>query len=144
MALSCFVIDCENEVIQQCGTNTHNLSQHVIHMQMDTVFVIMLLVKVLLLGCVCAVPLHGQRPGQVDPLTLNQADHQCWESSSALLLEMRSPRIANTVPAFWDLMVFLKSSDNRKHGALFWDLAKVFWDIYMDCVLSRSHGLGRR
>ncbi|KAM6934178.1 protein FAM237A-like [Xenentodon cancila] len=92
----------------------------------------------------CALTLQGQKPGQVDPLTVPRADPQCWDSSSALLLEMRSPRIADTVPAFWDLMETLKSSDNGKHTALFWDLARVFWDIYLDCVLSRSHGLGRR
>ncbi|KAJ3591828.1 hypothetical protein NHX12_006960 [Muraenolepis orangiensis] len=103
------------------------------------------LAKALLLGCICAVPLRGlQKPGRVDPLSSYRADPQCWDSSSARLLEMRSPRIADTVPAFWDLMVFLKASDNRKHGALFWDLAHVFWDLYGDCVLARSHGLGRR
>ncbi|KAM3607849.1 uncharacterized protein V6R79_015171 [Siganus canaliculatus] len=99
---------------------------------------------VLMLSCACAVPLQGQRQGHVDPLTAERANPQCWDSSSALLLEMRSPRIADTVPAFWDLMVFLRSSDNSKHTALFWDLARVFWDLYLDCVLSRSHGLGRR
>uniref|UniRef100_A0A8C6PG49 Family with sequence similarity 237 member A n=1 Tax=Nothobranchius furzeri TaxID=105023 RepID=A0A8C6PG49_NOTFU len=98
----------------------------------------------LLLTCMCAVPLRGQKPDQVDPLTVHRADPQCWDSSSALLLEMRSPRIADTVPAFWDLMVTLKSSENGKHAALYWDLARIFWDIYLDCVLSRSHGLGRR
>ncbi|XP_047457373.1 protein FAM237A-like [Mugil cephalus] len=97
---------------------------------------------VFVLSCMCAV--QGQKPGQVDPLTAHRANPQCWDSSSALLLEMRSPRIADTVPAFWDLMETLRSSDNSKHTALFWDLAQVFWDIYLDCVLSRSHGLGRR
>ncbi|KAM8749971.1 protein FAM237A-like [Acanthopagrus schlegelii] len=101
---------------------------------------------VFMLGCVCAVPLQGQKLGQavVDPLTVPRANPQCWDSSSALLLEMRSPRIADTVPAFWDLMVFLRSSDDNRHTALFWDLARVFWDLYLDCVVSRSHGLGRR
>ncbi|XP_035459835.2 protein FAM237A-like [Scophthalmus maximus] len=103
-----------------------------------------LLGAVCVLSCLCAVPLRGQGPGQVDPLTANRSNPQCWDSSSALLLEMRSPRIADTVPAFWDLMVFLRSSDNGRHTALFWDLARVFWGIYVDCVLSRSHGLGRR
>uniref|UniRef100_A0A8D0CVE3 Family with sequence similarity 237 member A n=1 Tax=Sander lucioperca TaxID=283035 RepID=A0A8D0CVE3_SANLU len=95
------------------------------------------------LSCMCAVPLQGQKPAHVDPLTAHRSNPQCWDSSSALLLEMRSPRIADTVPAFWDLMVFLRSSDNSKHKALFWDLARVFWDLYLDCVLSRSHGMGR-
>ncbi|XP_028447961.1 protein FAM237A [Perca flavescens] len=99
---------------------------------------------VFVLSCMCAVPLQGQKPAHVDPLTAHRSNPQCWDSSSALLLEMRSPRIADTVPAFWDLMLFLRSSDNGKHTALFWDLARVFWDLYLDCVLSRSHGMGRR
>ncbi|CAG5865626.1 protein FAM237A-like [Menidia menidia] len=99
---------------------------------------------VFVLTSLCAVPLQGQRPGQVDPLAVQQADPQCWDASSARLLEMRAPRLADTVPAFWDLMESLRSSDNGKHTALFWDLARVFWDMYLDCVLSRSHGLGRR
>ncbi|KAI5621098.1 hypothetical protein C0J50_19033 [Silurus asotus] len=99
---------------------------------------------VFLLGLVHALSSQGQSLGHVDPLTLSRADPRCWESASALLLEMRTPRIAHTVPEFWDLMVFLKSSDNRKHSALFWDLAQVFWDLYVDCMRSRNHGLGRR
>ncbi|XP_056145797.1 protein FAM237A-like [Lampris incognitus] len=114
---------------------------------MDAMFLNTLLARVLLLSWMwMAVPGQGQgqRPAPVDPLTASRADPQCWDSSSALLLEMRSPRIADAVPAFWDMMVFLKSSANRRHTMLFWDLARVFWDIYMDCVMSRTHGLGRR
>ncbi|KAL6068991.1 hypothetical protein STEG23_032107, partial [Scotinomys teguina] len=81
---------------------------------------------------------------QTDLLALDQADPQCWESSSMLLLEMQKPRVSNTVSGFWDFMIYLKSSENLKHGALFWDLAQLFWDIYVDCVVSRNHGLGRR
>uniref|UniRef100_A0A3Q1CAW0 Family with sequence similarity 237 member A n=1 Tax=Amphiprion ocellaris TaxID=80972 RepID=A0A3Q1CAW0_AMPOC len=99
---------------------------------------------VFVLSSICAVLLQGQKPGQVDPLTVPRANPQCWDSSSALLLEMRSPRIADTVPAFWEMMETLRSSDNDKHTTLFWDLARVFWNMYLDCVLSRSHGLGRR
>ncbi|KAJ8338522.1 hypothetical protein SKAU_G00374880 [Synaphobranchus kaupii] len=113
-------------------------------LQMESSWLNVCLARVLLLGCVCVVPLQSQSPGQVDPLALNRVNLQCWESSSALLLELRTPRIADNVPAFWDLMIFLKSSDNLKHSALFWDLAQLFWDIYVDCVLARTHGLGRR
>lgn len=81
---------------------------------------------------------------QIDPLGVGQADPQCWASSLAILLEMRNPHVSDSVSGFWNFMVFLKSSANLKHGALFWDLAQLFWDIYVDCVLSRTHGLGKR
>lgn len=98
--------------------------------------------SLLIVGMCCAPPFFCH--SQTDLLALHQADPQCWESSSVLLLEMRKPRISNTVSGFWDFMMYLKSSENLKHGALFWDLAQLFWDIYVDCVLSRNHGLGRR
>ncbi|XP_016052345.1 PREDICTED: uncharacterized protein LOC107524797 [Miniopterus natalensis] len=98
--------------------------------------------SLLIVGMCCVPPFFCH--SQADLLALNQADPQCWESSSVLLLEMRKPRISNSVSGFWDFMIYLKSSENLKHGALFWDLAQLFWDIYVDCILSRNHGLGRR
>ncbi|XP_062861454.1 protein FAM237A-like [Trichomycterus rosablanca] len=111
---------------------------------MDDVGLRTRLLLLLLLALMCACPLQGLSSGHVDPLTLSRVDAHCWERATALLLELRTPRIAHTVSSFWDLMVFLKSSDNRKHSALFWDLAQVFWDLYVECVQSRNHGLGRR
>uniref|UniRef100_A0A8C8SZZ6 Family with sequence similarity 237 member A n=1 Tax=Pelusios castaneus TaxID=367368 RepID=A0A8C8SZZ6_9SAUR len=101
-----------------------------------------LICSLLIMGMFCVTPFFCQ--SQNDPLSLGRADPQCWESSSVALLEMRKPRISDSVSGFWDFMIFLKSSENLKHGALFWDLAQLFWDIYVDCVLSRTHGLGRR
>ncbi|XP_008054337.1 protein FAM237A [Carlito syrichta] len=99
-----------------------------------------LVCSLLLVGMCCVSPFFCL--GQTELLALSHADPQCWESSSVLLLEMRKPRISNTVSGFWDFMIYLKSSENLKHGALFWD--QLFGDIYVDCVLSRNHGLGRR
>ncbi|XP_048339892.1 protein FAM237A [Sphaerodactylus townsendi] len=95
-----------------------------------------------MMGVLCVMPFFCH--SQLDPLALGRADPQCWESSSLTLLEMRKPPISDSVGGFWDFMLFLKSSDNLKHGVLFWDLAQLFWDIYVECVLSRTHGLGKR
>ncbi|KAM4027107.1 protein FAM237B isoform 2-T2 [Anomaloglossus baeobatrachus] len=68
---------------------------------------------------------------------------ECWEGASRQL-EMKKLRMADTIMGLWDFMIYLKVSDNPKHKALFDGLAQDFWDIYVDCVLSRSHGVGRR
>uniref|UniRef100_A0A8B9PX27 Family with sequence similarity 237 member B n=1 Tax=Apteryx owenii TaxID=8824 RepID=A0A8B9PX27_APTOW len=78
------------------------------------------------------------------PTSLGQIDHQCWEVSSHGLVEMKKLKVADTVIALWDFMMFLKESPKPKHNELFNDLAQNFWDMYVDCVLSRSHGMGRR
>ncbi|NXH17134.1 F237A protein, partial [Bucco capensis] len=78
------------------------------------------------------------------PGSLGQIDHQCWEVSSQGLVEMKKLKVADTVMDLWDFMMFLKESPKPKHNELFNDLAQNFWDMYVDCVLSRSHGMGRR
>uniref|UniRef100_A0A8D0EJ66 Family with sequence similarity 237 member B n=1 Tax=Strix occidentalis caurina TaxID=311401 RepID=A0A8D0EJ66_STROC len=78
------------------------------------------------------------------PASLGQIDHQCWEVSSHGLVEMKKLKVADTVIGLWDFMMFLKESPKPKHNELFNDLAQNFWDMYVDCVLSRSHGMGRR
>ncbi|KAJ7322301.1 hypothetical protein JRQ81_018588 [Phrynocephalus forsythii] len=78
------------------------------------------------------------------PASLGEIDHQCWEISSHKLVEMKKLRVASTVTDLWEFMIFLKESSKPKHNDVFNDLAQNFWDMYIDCVVSRSHGVGRR
>ncbi|GAB0184687.1 protein FAM237B [Grus japonensis] len=63
------------------------------------------------------------------PPSLGQIDHQCWEVSSHGLVEMKKLKVADTVIALWDFMMFLKESPKPKHNELFNDLAQNFWDM---------------
>ncbi|XP_040290460.1 protein FAM237A-like [Bufo bufo] len=76
--------------------------------------------------------------------SLREIDHECWEAASSKLVEMKKLRVADTIMGLWDFMIYLKESANPKRNALFDSLAQNFWDMYVDCVLSRSHGVGRR
>ncbi|XP_063158090.1 protein FAM237B [Candoia aspera] len=98
------------------------------------------------LGCLLIVNLvYGNLEDQKEiPASLGEVDHQCWEMSSHRLMQMKKLRVAGTVIALWEFMMFLKESSKPKHNDVFNDLAQNFWDIYIDCVLSRSHGMGRR
>ncbi|XP_036395468.1 protein FAM237A-like [Megalops cyprinoides] len=78
------------------------------------------------------------------PGGLGEIDPQCWDSASLALIEMKRLRVAGTVSGLWDFMIYLKLSQLQKHNDLFLDLAQLFWEMYVDCVLSRSHGLGKR
>uniref|UniRef100_A0A8C8F5X8 Uncharacterized protein n=1 Tax=Oncorhynchus tshawytscha TaxID=74940 RepID=A0A8C8F5X8_ONCTS len=42
--------------------------------------------------------------------------------------------------ALWDFMTYLLTS--QKHYELFLELTQHFWAMYVDCMLSRAHGLG--
>ncbi|KAM8967140.1 protein FAM237B [Pelodytes ibericus] len=87
---------------------------------------------------------HKEIQGHPNSGSLGEIDHECWEASSRKLVEMKKLRVADTIMGLWDFMIYLKESTNPKHNSLFDGLAQDFWDIYVDCVLSRSHGMGRR
>uniref|UniRef100_A0A8C9V380 Family with sequence similarity 237 member B n=1 Tax=Scleropages formosus TaxID=113540 RepID=A0A8C9V380_SCLFO len=82
---------------------------------------------------------EGNMPGR-----LEEMDPECWDSSSLALIQTKRLRVPATVADLWDFMMFLKVSQHQKHNDLFLDLAQLFWEMYVDCVLSRAHGLGRR
>ncbi|XP_075067323.1 protein FAM237B [Mixophyes fleayi] len=87
---------------------------------------------------------HKESHGHMNSGGLGEIDHECWEAATRKLVEVKKLRVANTVMGLWDFMMYLKESANPKHNALFDGLAQDFWDMYVDCVLSRSHGMGRR
>uniref|UniRef100_A0A8C5R0Y7 Family with sequence similarity 237 member B n=1 Tax=Leptobrachium leishanense TaxID=445787 RepID=A0A8C5R0Y7_9ANUR len=100
---------------------------------------------ILMITSVCARTFHHKElHGHPRSGSLGEIDHECWEASSRKLVEMKRLRVSDTIMGLWDFMIFLKESTNPKHNTLFDGLAQNFWDIYVDCVLSRSHGVGRR
>ncbi|XP_043923927.1 protein FAM237B [Protopterus annectens] len=99
----------------------------------------------LMMGTVCVQPsFYKGNPNSAHPWSVDEAiDHQCWGRSSFRLIELKKLKVT-TVRELWDFMQFLKESENLKYQTLFLDLAQLFWDMYVDCVLSSTHGLGRR
>lgn len=81
----------------------------------------------------------GKAPG-----TLGEINRECWDASSLTVIQARRLRVADTVSGFWNFMTYLRESHQPKHQEMFMELAQVFWERYVDCVLSRAHGLGRR
>ncbi|RMC04970.1 hypothetical protein DUI87_18150 [Hirundo rustica rustica] len=86
------------------------------------------------LGCILIVNLvYANLEYQKEtPPSLREIDHQCWEVSSHGLVEMKKLKVADTVIALWDFMMFLKESPRPKHNELFNDLAQNFWDIMFE------------
>ncbi|XP_066539326.1 protein FAM237B-like [Hoplias malabaricus] len=78
------------------------------------------------------------------PASLGQIDGACWDASSVAVMEAREVRVVDNVRAFWDFMTYLRASPQPGHHQAFMKLAQLFWERYVDCVLSRAHGLGRR
>ncbi|XP_063309211.1 protein FAM237B [Pelobates fuscus] len=103
------------------------------------------LMCILMIGSVSARSIyHKEVHGHPHAGNLGEIDHECWDASSRKLVEMKKLRVSDTIIGLWDFMIYLKESTNPKHNTLFDGLAQNFWDIYVDCVLSRSHGVGRR
>ncbi|XP_027005248.2 protein FAM237B-like [Tachysurus fulvidraco] len=78
------------------------------------------------------------------PGGLAEIDSECWDTASHSLIEARKMRLDDGVAALWDFMARLRASPQTRHQELFMKLAQAFWGRYVDCVLSRAHGLGRR
>nr|XP_028605512.1 protein FAM237A-like [Podarcis muralis]XP_028606754.1 protein FAM237A-like [Podarcis muralis] len=98
------------------------------------------------MGCLLMVNLvYGNLEYQKEAFAgLGEIDHHCWEISSRRLVEVKKLRVSSTVTALWEFMMFLKGSSKPKHNDIFNSLAQNFWDMYVECILSSSHGMGRR
>uniref|UniRef100_A0A674BE11 Family with sequence similarity 237 member B n=1 Tax=Salmo trutta TaxID=8032 RepID=A0A674BE11_SALTR len=82
--------------------------------------------------------------GFMAPGNLDEIDSGCWDSSSLAGIQTRRLRLADSRGALWDFMTYLRASQRQKHNELFLELAQHFWAMYVDCMLSRAHGLGKR
>ncbi|XP_044149808.1 LOW QUALITY PROTEIN: protein FAM237B [Bufo gargarizans] len=103
------------------------------------------LIYLLMVTSTYARSVYNKDPyGHPNSGSLGEIDHKCWEAASRKLVEMKKLRVADTTMGLWDFMIYLERSANPKHNALFDGLAQDFWDMYVDCVLSRSHRVGRR
>lgn len=81
----------------------------------------------------------GKAPGH-----LGEINRECWDASSLAVIQGRKLRIADSVAGLWDFMTYLSGSNQPTQHDMFMELAQVFWEKYVDCVLARAHGLGRR
>uniref|UniRef100_A0ABI7WHB8 Family with sequence similarity 237 member B n=4 Tax=Felidae TaxID=9681 RepID=A0ABI7WHB8_FELCA len=80
----------------------------------------------------------------ISPGITEDIDFQCWNSCSLTLIDLKELKIQHNVDAFWNFMLFLQKSQRPRHYNVFLSIAQDFWDMYIDCLLSRSHGMGRR
>nr|XP_054093305.1 protein FAM237B isoform X3 [Callithrix jacchus] len=80
----------------------------------------------------------------ISPGITKDIDLQCWKACSLTLIDLKELKIEHNVDAFWNFMLFLQKSQWPGHYNVFLNIAQDFWDMYVDCLLSRSHGMGRR
>ncbi|XP_055973919.1 protein FAM237B [Sorex fumeus] len=80
----------------------------------------------------------------ISPGITEDIDLQCWNTCSLTLIDLKELKIEHSVDALWNFMLFLQKSQRPRHYSVFLSIAQDFWDMYVDCLLSRSHGMGRR
>nr|XP_025874470.1 uncharacterized protein LOC112935092 [Vulpes vulpes] len=80
----------------------------------------------------------------ISPGITKDIDFRCWNACSLTLIDLKELKIQHSVDAFWNFMLFLQKSQRPRHYNVFLSIAQDFWDMYVDCLLSRSHGMGRR
>lgn len=73
-----------------------------------------------------------------------EINNECWETASRAIIHSRKLPVSESVDSLQDFLTQLRSSRQSKHKDLFVDLAQTFWGKYVDCVLARAHGLGKR
>ncbi|CAD7690376.1 unnamed protein product [Nyctereutes procyonoides] len=80
----------------------------------------------------------------ISPGITKDIDFRCWNACSLTLIDLKELKIQHSVDAFWNFMLFLQKSQRPRHYNVFLSIAQDFWDMYVDCLLSQSHGMGRR
>lgn len=82
--------------------------------------------------------------GSAPPGGLAEINIDCWDAASLALVESQRMHAVDGMAALWDFMTRLSASPQPQHQELFMKIARAFWKRYVKCVLSRTHGLGRR
>ncbi|KAM6152615.1 protein FAM237B [Erethizon dorsatum] len=105
----------------------------------------------LALGCIVLVSLVGAdfqfQEGVLaglSPTFTADLDPQCWNTCSLTLMDLKELKVEHSADAFWNFMLFLQKSQRPGHYEVFLSMAQGFWDLYVNCLLSRSRGTGRR
>ncbi|XP_028834198.1 protein FAM237A-like [Denticeps clupeoides] len=76
--------------------------------------------------------------------SLGEMNRECWDAASLTVIRSRKLRLGESVDELWDFMTYLRTQPQETHHELFMELAQFFWERYVDCVLARAHGLGKR
>ncbi|KAM5255668.1 protein FAM237B [Ctenodactylus gundi] len=103
------------------------------------------------LGCLVLISLvkadfefQKEVMASASPGITEDVDLLCWNACSLAVIDLKQLKIERSVDAFWNFMMFLQKSQRPGLYNGFLDIAQDFWDMYIDCLLSRSHGMGRR
>ncbi|XP_037008345.2 protein FAM237B [Artibeus jamaicensis] len=79
----------------------------------------------------------------ISPGVREDLDRQRWDTCSLTLVDLRELKIEHNVDALCNFMLFLQKSQWPRQYNVFLSTAQDFRNIYVDCLLSRSHGRGR-
>ncbi|XP_060051689.1 protein FAM237B [Erinaceus europaeus] len=80
----------------------------------------------------------------VSPGISEHIDLDCWNICSLKIIDFKKLKIKHNIDTFWDLMLFLQKSQRPILYDVFLNIVEDFWNMYIECLLSKFHGMGKR